>query len=56
MRLTGEMTTDKVPWELRLYGGATHNFTADPQNDDDRHANMESQIAAASFLKEVFGR
>lgn len=55
-RLTEEMSANKVPWELRLYGGATHNFTADPQNDDDRHANVESQIATASFLKEVFAR
>jgi dienelactone hydrolase len=55
-RLTGEMTAAKIGWELRLYSGTTHNFTAEPQNDDERHANTESQAATASFLKEVFGR
>jgi dienelactone hydrolase len=56
MRLTGEMSTAKVGWELRLYSGTGHNFTADAQNDDERHANTESQVATASFLKEVFAR
>jgi dienelactone hydrolase len=56
MRLTGEMSTAKVGWELRLYSGTGYNFTADAQNDDERHANTESQIATASFLKEVFAR
>jgi len=55
-RLTSEMTANKVGWELRLYSGTTHNFTAEPQNDDERHANTESQAATASFLKEVLGR
>jgi dienelactone hydrolase len=56
MRLTGEMSAAKIGWELRLYSGTTHNFTAEPQNDDERLANAESQVATASFLKEVFGR
>jgi len=55
-RLTGEMTAAKVGWELRLYSGTGHNFTADAQNDDERHANIESQIATAGFLKGVLGR
>ena len=55
-RLTSEMSAAKVGWELRLYSGTGHNFTADAQNDDERHANIESQIATAGFLKEVFGR
>jgi dienelactone hydrolase len=56
MRLTGEMTAAKVGWELRLYSGTGHNFTADAQNDDERHANTKSQVATAGFLKEVLGR
>ena len=56
MRLTGEMSAAKIGWELRLYSGTGHNFTAEPQNDDERHANAESQVATASFLKEVFAR
>ena len=55
-RLTSEMTTNNVGWELRLYSGTTHNFTAEPQNDNERHANAESQVDTADFLKEVFGR
>lgn len=55
-RLTSEMTANKIGWELRLYSGTGHNFTADPQNDDERHANILSQAATASFLKEVFAR
>ena len=56
MRLTSEMSAATVGWELRLYSGTGHNFTAEPQNEDDRHANTESQVATASFLKEVLGR
>lgn len=55
-RLTSEMTANKVGWELRLYSGTGHNFTAEPQNDAERHANAESQLGTASFLKEVLGR
>ncbi|HEY1505103.1 MAG TPA: dienelactone hydrolase family protein [Stellaceae bacterium] len=55
-RLTSEMTANKIGWELRLYSGTTHNFTAEPQNDEERHANTESQAATASYLKEVFAR
>ena len=56
MRLTGEMSAAKVGWELRLYSGTGHNFTAEQRNDEDRRANAESIAATASFLKEVFGR
>ena len=56
MRLTGEMSASKVGWELRLYSGTGHNFTAEQRNDEDRRANSQSIAATASFLKEVFGR
>ena len=56
MRLTGEMSAAQIGWELRLYSGTGHNFTAEQRNDEDRRANTESIAATASFLKEVFAR
>ena len=56
MRLTSEMSASNVGWELRLYSGTGHNFTAEQRNDEDRRANSQSIAATADFLKEVFGR
>jgi dienelactone hydrolase len=53
-KLVSDLRGAKVPFELELYSGAQHAFTA-PQNASDERADREYKIAMARFLKEVFG-
>jgi dienelactone hydrolase len=43
----------KVPFQLEMYSGAQHAFTA-PQNASDERADREYKYEMARFLKEVF--
>jgi dienelactone hydrolase len=53
-KLVADLRGAKVPFELELYSGAQHGFTA-PQNASDERADREYKVAMARFLKEVFG-
>ena len=53
-KLIGDLRAAKVNWQLEVYSGAQHGFTA-PQNPSDERADREYKVAMARFLKEVFG-
>jgi dienelactone hydrolase len=53
-KLIGDLRAAKVNFELEVYSGAQHGFTA-PQNASDERADREYKVAMARFLKEVFG-
>jgi dienelactone hydrolase len=55
LRLTKEMTANKVAWELRLYSGTDHAYTSEASNPEGERAAVESNAATGRFLKEVFG-
>jgi dienelactone hydrolase len=52
--LINELKAAKVNWELNLYSGTAHGFSA-PKNPAEERANEESKAAAARFFKQVFG-
>jgi dienelactone hydrolase len=52
--LIDELKAAKVNWELNLYSGTAHGFSA-PKNPAEERANEESKAAAARFFKQVFG-
>jgi dienelactone hydrolase len=54
-KLIGDLRAAKVNWQLEVYSGAQHGFTA-PQNPSDERADREYKVAMARFLKEVFGQ
>jgi dienelactone hydrolase len=54
-KLIGDLRAAKVNWQLEVYSGAQHGFTA-PQNASDERADREYKVAMARFLKEVFGQ
>jgi dienelactone hydrolase len=53
-KLIVDLRAAKVSWQLELYSGAQHAFTA-PQNPAEERANREYKIAMARFLKETIG-
>jgi dienelactone hydrolase len=43
----------KVPFQLEVYSGTGHGFSA-PKNKDEERANAQSLASSTQFLKEVF--
>ncbi len=53
-KLVADLRAAKVNWELRLFSGAEHGFTA-PGNAAEERADREYKIAIQNFFKEIFG-
>ena len=49
-----ELRAAKVPFELEVYSGTGHGFSA-PKNKDEERANRESITTTTRTLKELFG-
>ena len=49
-----ELRSAKVPFQLEVYSGTGHGFSA-PKNKAEERANVQSIAAATRTLKEVFG-
>jgi dienelactone hydrolase len=52
--LLNEMRKANVSWEMNLYSGTKHAFSA-PKNPAEERANAQSKIATAQFFRDVFG-
>jgi dienelactone hydrolase len=53
-KLIGDLRAAKVNWQLEIYSGAQHAFTA-PTNPSEERADREYKITTARFLKETIG-
>ena len=49
-----ELRTAKVPFQLELYSGTGHGFSA-PKNKDEERSNEQSIASTVRTLREVFG-
>jgi dienelactone hydrolase len=53
-KVVDELRAAKVPFELEVYSGTGHGFSA-PKNADEERANRESIATTTRTLKELFG-
>jgi dienelactone hydrolase len=53
-RVVDELRSAKVPFQLEVYGGATHGFST-PKGRDNERANVQSIASTTRTLREVFG-
>ncbi|MBI4886588.1 MAG: dienelactone hydrolase family protein [Acidobacteria bacterium] len=54
-KLIADLRAAKVPWEMQLYSGSSHGFTA-PSNPQEQRADQEYKRSIRRFFTEVFGR
>jgi dienelactone hydrolase len=53
-KVVDELRTSKVPFQLEVYSGTGHGFSA-PKGKDEERANAQSIDSSARMFKEVFG-
>jgi dienelactone hydrolase len=53
-KVIDELRTAKLPFQLEVYSGTAHGFSA-PKGKDEERANAQSIDTTARTLKEVFG-
>jgi dienelactone hydrolase len=49
-----ELRAAKVPFQLEVYSGTAHGFSA-PKNKAEERANVQSIASTARIFKELFG-